>query len=524
MKIVGICREIRHIGIAAPIVLLLMILAIASGASALELNATGFANATDVSNDTEITRQVIESWFDAAISMNQTEIDEAFGSLDENAEWINIQPVKGVSDVLPWIGTFHGPEGVIKSISTYGSLVNVTDFRLIKLFVEGDQAVALVHEAGVFKSNGHAFSSDIAAWFKVDTSRRKIVHWKGFWDPSPVIAAIEGGAEQNYTRFAITPSPGSDSPNSTNITRQIAEIWFNSAMSMNQTEIDKAFGLLDENVEWANVQPMEGVSDVLPWIGTFHGPEGVIKSISTYGSLVNVTDFGLIKLFVEGDQAVALVHEAGVFKSNGRAFDAYIVTWFQINTSRGKIVRWKGFWDPSKVIAAITSPKVMNETAEEWNTTEITRQVAEAWYSAGERMDPSGFSLIDEDVEWTNIQLNPYRTSYAEGDNDTLPWIGTMQGMENVTSNAARWMSITNVTNYTLLELFVNGDQAIGLVHEEGVVTATGRTYQVDLVTFLQVDTSDGKIISWKSFWQAPPVLSAMQPQSQIEDGVGKAD
>ncbi len=139
--------------------------------------------------DEEVARQVAETWYNAPIT---GETEKAFNCLADDIEWINIQPVKGFSDILPWIGTKKGSNNVGKAFEIYMNLVDVTDFKLLGLIIQGDQAIGVTKEAGLVKATGCAFEVDFASWMQIDTSRGKIARWKAFWDPSPAVVAFRG--------------------------------------------------------------------------------------------------------------------------------------------------------------------------------------------------------------------------------------------------------------------------------------------------------------------------------------------
>ncbi len=98
--------------------------------------------------------------------------------------------MKGFSDILPWIGTKRGSNNVAKAFEIYMNLVDVTDYKLLGLIIQGDQAIGITKEAGLVKATGCTFEVDFASWMQIDTSRDKIARWKAFWDPSPIITAM----------------------------------------------------------------------------------------------------------------------------------------------------------------------------------------------------------------------------------------------------------------------------------------------------------------------------------------------
>ena len=143
-------------------------------------------------NETEIAQKIAEIWFNAPIS---GDAEKAFSCLADDVEWIDIPPVKGLSDVLPWIGTKRGADNVVKSLLVYMGVADVTGYELRSLIVQGNQAVGITHETGTVKATGLSYEVDFSQLLQIDTSKGKIVRRKAFWDPTPVIAAFRGGPE-----------------------------------------------------------------------------------------------------------------------------------------------------------------------------------------------------------------------------------------------------------------------------------------------------------------------------------------
>jgi len=138
-------------------------------------------------SEDNIAQKVGEKWFKASLSMD---LEMALSCLDENVEWISIPPVKGISDILPWIGTWKGVKGVLKSFEVFRNMVDVTDYKLLGLIAQRDQFMATVRESGVIKATGRPFVIEYIQWFHVDPSTEKITRYNTFVDPSPIIAAM----------------------------------------------------------------------------------------------------------------------------------------------------------------------------------------------------------------------------------------------------------------------------------------------------------------------------------------------
>lgn len=135
----------------------------------------------------EETQKVAQKWFDA---LDRADYETAMSCLADDIEWVNLQPVEGVSDIIPWIGTSHGVAEVTQSFQTRDRVAEVKLFQPVDLVVQGDQAFGTVHDITTVKATGLTFDITFATWMQI--SGGKIVKWKSYCDPSPIIAAFRG--------------------------------------------------------------------------------------------------------------------------------------------------------------------------------------------------------------------------------------------------------------------------------------------------------------------------------------------
>jgi ankyrin repeat protein len=129
--------------------------------------------------------QIASQWFSA---LDRGDIDTAMNLLAPDVEWVNLPKVPGVSDIIPWLGTCHGVEEVRNSFRTRDAVAEVQLFKPGKLVVQGDQAFGTVHDISRIKSTGAQFDIEFATWMQIENG--KIVKWKSYCDPSPIIAAF----------------------------------------------------------------------------------------------------------------------------------------------------------------------------------------------------------------------------------------------------------------------------------------------------------------------------------------------
>lgn len=130
--------------------------------------------------------------------------------------------------------------------------------------------------------------------------------------------------------------------------RQVAEAWFSS---LEQGNLQDAQALLDENVVWENIPSTPGVSDLAPWLGTYHGVAAAMKSIEVWGKHARLLSFKLLRLMVDGSEAVGIVHEHGQCLANNNEYDVYVAE--NIKIEGGKITHYRVYWDPSPLIKAL---------------------------------------------------------------------------------------------------------------------------------------------------------------------------
>jgi len=131
-------------------------------------------------------------------------------------------------------------------------------------------------------------------------------------------------------------------------TRQIAEAWFSS---LEQNKLAEARALLDDNIVWENIPATPGVSDAVPWLGTYRGVPAVLRSLEVWAKHARLLSFKLLRLMVDGPEAVGIVHEHGQCVANGNEYDVYVAE--NVRIEGGKITHYRVYWDVSPVIRAL---------------------------------------------------------------------------------------------------------------------------------------------------------------------------
>lgn len=146
----------------------------------------------------------------------------------------------------------------------------------------------------------------------------------------------------------------------------------------------------------------------------------------------------------------------------------------------------------------------MTETieAQPASRTETTREVAREWFrllGAGQVED--ALELCAEDLEFENYLPVP-------GYNTAMPWIGTKRGRAETLASFGQFVAVAEVQREELVQLVVEGDTAIGIVHEVSRIRQTGRVFEIEFIQRLTV--RDGVIQHWKSYTDPSPILRAM--------------
>jgi ketosteroid isomerase-like protein len=131
-------------------------------------------------------RQVAEAWFS---NLERGNVSGAQALLDENVLWENIPATPGVSDLAPWLGTHHGVAEVMESINKWASYARLLSYRLVRLLVDGQEAVGIVHEHAQCLANKNEYDTYAAANLTIEDGR--ITHYRTYWDISPLIKAFQ---------------------------------------------------------------------------------------------------------------------------------------------------------------------------------------------------------------------------------------------------------------------------------------------------------------------------------------------
>ena len=130
-------------------------------------------------------------------------------------------------------------------------------------------------------------------------------------------------------------------------TRRIAEAWFDA---LDQADYARAMSLLDPEIVWINVPPIQDGRDIIPWIGPAVGLEQVQQQFSKRDGVCEVLEFKSAGMICEGNTAVGLVRDKARIISTDITFEIIFASWMTIQG--GKITRWKSYCDTAPIVAA----------------------------------------------------------------------------------------------------------------------------------------------------------------------------
>ena len=119
---------------------------------------------------------------------------------------------------------------------------------------------------------------------------------------------------------------------------------------MEQNKYREAQALLDENVLWENIPSTPGVSDLAPWLGSYRGLTAALKSVEVWAAHSRMLSFKLLRLSVDGPEAVGIIHEHAQCLANNNEYDVYVAE--NIRIKAGKITHYRVYWDISPLIKA----------------------------------------------------------------------------------------------------------------------------------------------------------------------------
>ena len=155
----------------------------------------------------------------------------------------------------------------------------------------------------------------------------------------------------------------------------------------------------------------------------------------------------------------------------------------------------KAKFPPREQLAALPASPQRSNPAD-------TREIATSWFRNLEQGKfDDALQLVDPDVIWDNIPPVP-------GVSDLAPWLGSYRGLPAVLRSFEVWSAHSRMLAFRLLgEPMIDGERAMGVVHEHAQCIANQNEYNLYVATFLRV--RNRKIVEWRVFWDISPLVRA---------------
>lgn len=151
---------------------------------------------------------------------------------------------------------------------------------------------------------------------------------------------------------------------------------------------------------------------------------------------------------------------------------------------------------PQNASTSLNTGNILNK-----DNMEATKTVAVGWFdNLAKGNFGEALKLVDQDVTWENIPPTP-------GVSDLAPWLGSYRGLPDVLKSFEVWAAHSKMLTFNLQELIIEGENAMGIVHEHAQCLANQNEY--DLYVATQLTIKDGKIKKWKVYWDPSPLIKA---------------
>lgn len=135
-----------------------------------------------------------------------------------------------------------------------------------------------------------------------------------------------------------------------------------------------------------------------------------------------------------------------------------------------------------------------------------TGAVARAWFDALLRGDvETAGSLLDKDVVFINHTPVP-------GFNTDMKWIGTHVGRQAALDSFGVFAGLVDVQQEELVGLVVDGEEAMGIIHEISAVRGNGARFEIEFIQRLTI--RDGRIVQWRSYSDSAAIVRALRREA----------
>jgi ketosteroid isomerase-like protein len=133
-----------------------------------------------------------------------------------------------------------------------------------------------------------------------------------------------------------------------NQTRAVARAWFDALL---RGDMETAGNLLAPDVRFINHTPVPGFNTDMAWIGTHVGRQAALDSFGVFIGVCDVRQEELVGLFVDGEDAIGIIHEVSAVRANGARFEIEFIQ--RLTVRNGHIVQWRSYSDSAAIVRAL---------------------------------------------------------------------------------------------------------------------------------------------------------------------------
>jgi len=146
----------------------------------------------------------------------------------------------------------------------------------------------------------------------------------------------------------------------TELTRQVVEKYFTD---LEYGDLPSAMSALADDIEFE--LPADAWNAVIPYLGKHVGVDAVTRAFQIRGETTEILDYAMLDLRADGDTAYATIYTRAAHQRTRRVFEIEDSHKLVVD-DRGKIVKWKVYFDPNDEIAAFNEDREARLIAAIW--------------------------------------------------------------------------------------------------------------------------------------------------------------
>lgn len=230
--------------------------------------------------------------------------------LADNVEWI----VDGPADILPFAGSFNGKEEVQEYFKVINSALEITSTTLDSYLVNVRKISTTIVIEGSVKSTGKPFKVNAVHVWELNR-RGKIEKVKVYFDTYKMVKAFSDDLELRNL--------------------QSTQIFYSYLAAQ---DIQSIAAMTDPGII-VNMY----IPEMFPYSGSFVGMQQALPVMGMLTQAVEILEFDIYKILVNGDTVVARIREKAIAKSTGKEFDVELI--HVLKFSEGKLIEFNLFID-----------------------------------------------------------------------------------------------------------------------------------------------------------------------------------